>query len=496
MRTFQYSDAKSHKFWNIDVSGKSFTVTYGKINTAGQTQKKSFPSAEKAQAEADKLIKEKTKKGYVETTAQAVTSDDEAFHRKLEETPYDLAVWSAFADYLTEQGNPRGEFMQVQIALEDETLPKAKRDELKKREKALLKKHERDWLGALAPAILKGRTSSAWDAKKKKSVEVPAVGHTFTRGWLTRLHFLELSVDEARALVKTPEARQLRELFIERYAYESPVGTPDDYIDTHYEPGPDVPEHMESYRGASAHALCRAPQLKNVRVFRFGEPIGFEPIDWADGGFSCHLSGEMMYHLVKQMPQVEELYLLCHRVDKSMASQLLALPMPNLRILQMFHFDAYPLEKLAANKTLTNLEVLACHPHNADHYDDPGAYLRLAQLKALCRANLPKLRHLGLRLTDFGDAGAKEIVSSGVLKRLKVLDLYGGCITDKGAEALAAAADLKNLTMLNLSVNALTEKGIKILQATKVPLLAKGQHTDVAPFDDETPDYLCYGDIE
>ena len=28
MRTFQYSDAKSHKFWTIELTGKSFTVTY------------------------------------------------------------------------------------------------------------------------------------------------------------------------------------------------------------------------------------------------------------------------------------------------------------------------------------------------------------------------------------------------------------------------------------------------------------------------------------
>jgi predicted DNA-binding WGR domain protein len=55
MRTFQYSDAKSHKFWNIEVNGNSFTVTYGKIGSAGQNQTKTFPSAEKAQAEAEKV---------------------------------------------------------------------------------------------------------------------------------------------------------------------------------------------------------------------------------------------------------------------------------------------------------------------------------------------------------------------------------------------------------------------------------------------------------
>ncbi len=51
MRTFQYSDAKSHKFWNIEVSGASFRVTFGKIGSSGQTQTKTFASAEKAQAE-------------------------------------------------------------------------------------------------------------------------------------------------------------------------------------------------------------------------------------------------------------------------------------------------------------------------------------------------------------------------------------------------------------------------------------------------------------
>src|SRR5262245_10649300 len=69
MRTFTYSDVKSHKFWNIELKGKSFTVTYGRIGSAGQTQTKEFATEEKAKAEHDKLVKEKTAKGYVETTS-------------------------------------------------------------------------------------------------------------------------------------------------------------------------------------------------------------------------------------------------------------------------------------------------------------------------------------------------------------------------------------------------------------------------------------------
>src|SRR4051812_12741904 len=106
MRTFQFSDAKSHKFWNIEVSGTGLTVTYGKVGSTGQTQVKSFASAEKAQAEADKLIREKLKKGYVETTPKETVSQAEAFEHALTADPDDLAGWCAYADYLSEHGDP------------------------------------------------------------------------------------------------------------------------------------------------------------------------------------------------------------------------------------------------------------------------------------------------------------------------------------------------------------------------------------------------------
>src|SRR4051812_45719564 len=141
MRTFQFSDAKSHKFWTIDVRGNAFTVTYGKVGSAGQTQTKTFPTADKARAEADKLVAEKTRKGYVELTPKAVRTDREALEAAVRANPDDRAAHAALADYLIEQGDPRGEFIQVQLALEDESLSAARRKELKAHEKALLKRH-------------------------------------------------------------------------------------------------------------------------------------------------------------------------------------------------------------------------------------------------------------------------------------------------------------------------------------------------------------------
>ncbi|MDH6307043.1 putative DNA-binding WGR domain protein [Parabacteroides sp. PF5-5] len=74
-RVFVFQDFKSQKFWSIDVDGSCYTVNYGKLGTDGQTQQKEFSSPEEAQKAADKLIAEKTKKGYVETreeTAQGM----------------------------------------------------------------------------------------------------------------------------------------------------------------------------------------------------------------------------------------------------------------------------------------------------------------------------------------------------------------------------------------------------------------------------------------
>jgi uncharacterized protein (TIGR02996 family) len=491
MRTFQFSDAKSHKFWNVDVQGKTLTVTYGKIGSAGQTTTKSFPTPEKAQAEADKLIKEKTGKGYVETTPKAVVSDAEALERAIQANPGDVAAWGAYADYLTEQGDPRGEFMQVQLALEDESKPAADRKALQAREKALLKKHERAWLGPLAALILDADPVPYWDGSKQKTR--PPVGYRFERGWLAALTFYDLTVDRARA-VRAPEARLLRELVVESVAHETPTGTTEQYVDRYYEPGPDVPEGINAYDGPGLHALCRCPNLGAVRVFRLGESaVG--PDGKEEEYMNCHMDGELAYHLVKQMPNVEELYLLAHRVD---ADKVFALPMPRLRVLQLYHSNKYPLDKLAANKSLTNLTTLLCHPHAVEYDDEqPGAYIRLSHLKAICRSpHLTNLSHLRLRLTDFGDKGAKEIVESGLLKRLKVLDLSLGCMTDEGAEALAASPDLKYLEFLDLSQNALSPDGVKAINATKVKADVSKQHGETGPRDGEMPEYLGMGDIE
>ena len=58
----EYKDEKSHKFWQIKVVENTFTVTFGKFGTNGQSKTKEFDNAEKSIQEAEKVIKQKQKK--------------------------------------------------------------------------------------------------------------------------------------------------------------------------------------------------------------------------------------------------------------------------------------------------------------------------------------------------------------------------------------------------------------------------------------------------
>jgi predicted DNA-binding WGR domain protein len=69
VRHFEFTGGSSQKFWEITLTGNAFTVRFGRLRTAGQSQTKTFPDEAKARREAEQLIAEKVKKGYVERDA-------------------------------------------------------------------------------------------------------------------------------------------------------------------------------------------------------------------------------------------------------------------------------------------------------------------------------------------------------------------------------------------------------------------------------------------
>ena len=87
MRRFEYRDAKSSKFWEIDRSGSEVTTRWGRTGTNGQSKTKDLGTEAKAIAEVEKQIRSKVGKGYQEpgsgdgakvtaATASAATGPD------------------------------------------------------------------------------------------------------------------------------------------------------------------------------------------------------------------------------------------------------------------------------------------------------------------------------------------------------------------------------------------------------------------------------------
>jgi len=71
MRRFEFSDGKSNKFWEISQQGAELTVRFGRLGANGTSQTKSFAEAARAETELNKLVREKTGKGYREVDGAA-----------------------------------------------------------------------------------------------------------------------------------------------------------------------------------------------------------------------------------------------------------------------------------------------------------------------------------------------------------------------------------------------------------------------------------------
>ena len=82
-----FKDEKSDKFWKIEVSGNNHTVTYGRTGSSGVSKTKTFDDDSLAQKDAEKLIKSKIKKGYVDLESGAAESAPPADKSILKDKP-------------------------------------------------------------------------------------------------------------------------------------------------------------------------------------------------------------------------------------------------------------------------------------------------------------------------------------------------------------------------------------------------------------------------
>src|SRR5687768_8236847 len=77
----------------------------------------------------------------------------QGFIRAIIESPDDDGIRLIFADWLEERGDPRGEFIRLQVERARPGLDEVRRERNRLREKKLLDAHGRQWVAPLRPWV-------------------------------------------------------------------------------------------------------------------------------------------------------------------------------------------------------------------------------------------------------------------------------------------------------------------------------------------------------
>jgi hypothetical protein len=286
----------------------------------------------------------------------------------------------------------------------------------------------------------------------------------FARGWLDELRIGSLREDLATALARAPELRLLRSLSIAGFPSDAPPFDRAENVGTQVLANAVIYSDEEE---AALDPLEGCPYLKNLRVLRFGDPR-FGP---------CDVGDRLVPDLIAGMPRLETLDLFLYDLD---TARVFALPtLSNLRELRVNGVYPFNLPVLAANPALGKLTRLELEASTVGGYRDLDADGVQAVLTA---PTLSAVKHLMLRFASDGDALCRELSSTGVLRRLRTLDLQWCGITDEGAATLAGCPDLRGLESLDVSWNYLTKAGQSRLRPLGLKVVSSPQ---TQPPDDD-----------
>ncbi|MEN0065287.1 MAG: TIGR02996 domain-containing protein [Myxococcota bacterium] len=360
----------------------------------------------------------------------------EELRKRILDAPDDPDPWRVLGDWLQQRGDPRGEFIRVQLALEDPLIDPATRRSLQGKERALLNAHEREWLGPLGDPLFANKDqplSARWG---------------FRRGFLHTLDLVNAMPDVVAGLVASPDRDLLRSLSVE-YAFEEN-------------------EVLEPLVNVN---------FPSVVAFRFGDGTG----SLREEGLAGVIAGGM--------PRLRALTVSGRRVD---TKSLFSLKAPDLEELDVSCAHEHATKALAKNPSFANLERLALAPHALEPGDDESGYLPLSAVRDIARSpHLQAIGQLSLWQSSAGDAGVAELLRSGMLARLHILNLSYGTITDEGARMIAESEAPKTLQSLTLTQNRLTPDGIALVEGCGIGhVVAQNQR------DEDNIWYLYHGDIE
>jgi uncharacterized protein (TIGR02996 family) len=460
-RYFEFVEGGSSKFWEASIEGTTLKTRHGKIGTGGQIVIKEFSSKPDATAAMDKLIAEKTKKGYAEGGGGAPPHDNDdddapapkksgggggtrdARNPQLEKAivanPTDRDAYAVFADWLQEQGDPRGELIALQLGYKD------------KQAKALIDNDAEYFLGPLVDeqktrdglannSVSHLRTS----AQEKEWQKTGEQAFLWRNGFIYRVRLSHDSYNDSEW--KGSCAKVLEQVLDHpsgRYAVEFSFMTNGDPNDDNLQDIIDV-------------LAKKAPTT--TRKITFGDNI--DQISW-------HHTGDLD-KLWKAVPGLKILEIETGEFDVG------KLNAPNLeRAIFITGGLAKSCGKNIATGAMPKIKHLELYYGTGEY----GGDCSIAEvIPLLGRTDLPKLEYLGIKNSEFANDIAAAVAGSKLVKQLKVLDLSLGTMTDEGAHALAAGkSSLAHLECLDLTRNYLTKDGIKAVKGICAKVITEKQ---------------------
>lgn len=328
--------------------------------------------------------------------------------------PDDDAPRLRYGDWLEKHGDPRGEFIRVDVMSDRLSESDKEHQQYLDRYWEMLEQYGKDWYQPFAAFGL-------W----------PTMGAEFSPHYWMRRGLIDYVEISAQAILAKPELLFQAAPAVTRLGFE-------------------VDE-------LNLEALCARPEMQQIRSLEFVD--GFDPRFETDGTSSPGtFTNATMKTLVncKSLSSLEVLDISGGDVDDEGFRMLAEAPMfGGLKNLNLAHcnltgatFDL--LHNLPEPSRLEILEV------GSNHLDAAAALVLLTASK------IPKLQELSLRENEFGP-GALAPLSASPPKELRTLNLSDCALNDSDGRALLDWLDDSRVEDLNLSFNNLTTEGVAAL---------------------------------
>jgi uncharacterized protein (TIGR02996 family) len=418
------------RFWEITLDGAAFHTRFGAIDTPGETSVKTWPDAARARAEYDKAIAHKQARGFaLEGTTPAAPATkrskarrgparNPALEAEIAKNLDDVDAYRVYGDWLTEQGDVRGELVALQTKPGHAAAATA-----------LVEEHREHFFGDLHH-LSEEMLQVTWRYGFIDSIRIEKVSGGADDE--------DRSVGELlRCLLEHPSV-----VFVRKLAFGTVDGIDDGMID--YQSVLDTLDALTP------------PYVESIHLG-----------DWAEWEVSWSAVGD-----ATAFWKLPRLHALTIRAGSMALGEIISRSLHTLEIIT----GGLTRENIASLVTanLPALDTLRVY-FGSSGYGATGGVDDLAPLLAGGK-RFAKLRHLGLMNAEFTDELCAALGKAPLVRQLATLDLSKGTMSSAGVDALVAnTPTFAHLDKLDVSENWLAPADVQRLAQLAKTIVSERQ---------------------